>query len=317
MSDVIVKINEATTIQFPGIAVAGRAGTNGTNGAQWRVGSGAPDNSVGADGDLYLDGDTGDVYQRASGTYTVVGNIRGPQGVQGFRGIRGPESGETVNPDWLPSDEGSHLRIWNSNDTITGTLGALAHTFADSSGNGYDFTQATDYYTPAVAASGIGSRKCLHFVTSCLTSTFTEDMGDFCEIIALKMTTLAPYGRILDSAYTQFDVLVNPDGTGIGSGVAMGGPPYGYYATIDTGNWHTLMVWRKAGVLKIYVDFGTPTVGSVTADTVSISAMNIGAALDLSSFAVFDLLERVRLDRAPDDTGLLNIQSYFQSLGLP
>lgn len=63
----------------------GSNGTNGTNGAAgapgavWRTGSGAPANGLGVNGDFYLDVDTGDVYEKAAGVYSIVANIKGPQ----------------------------------------------------------------------------------------------------------------------------------------------------------------------------------------------------------------------------------------------
>ena len=48
------------------------------DGATWRTGNGAPDAALGTDNDLYLDLDSGDVYKRIFGTYTVEGNIKGP-----------------------------------------------------------------------------------------------------------------------------------------------------------------------------------------------------------------------------------------------
>lgn len=61
----------------------GTDGTNGVDGATWRDGSGAPSNALGVDGDYYLDDDTGDVYNRASGTYSIVANIKGADGAGG------------------------------------------------------------------------------------------------------------------------------------------------------------------------------------------------------------------------------------------
>lgn len=69
---------------------AGSNGTNGTNGATWRQGSAVPNNGTGVDGDFYLRTTTGDVYQRASGTYSVIANITGPQGATGSTGPQGP-----------------------------------------------------------------------------------------------------------------------------------------------------------------------------------------------------------------------------------
>jgi hypothetical protein len=51
---------------------AGETGAAGTDGAAWLTGSGAPANATGADGDLYFDEDTGDVYSKAAGTWSLV-----------------------------------------------------------------------------------------------------------------------------------------------------------------------------------------------------------------------------------------------------
>ncbi len=70
----------------------GSNGTNGTNGAPgsvWRSGSGAPSNGTGIDGDYYLRTSNGDVYTRASGTYSVTGNIKGADGADGMDGNAG------------------------------------------------------------------------------------------------------------------------------------------------------------------------------------------------------------------------------------
>lgn len=67
----------------------GTNGTNGTNGAAgtagsvWRTGAGAPSNATGVDTDLYLNTANSDVYQRASGTYSIVANIKGATGAAG------------------------------------------------------------------------------------------------------------------------------------------------------------------------------------------------------------------------------------------
>lgn len=68
----------------------GTNGSNGTNGATWRSGSGVPSNGTGVDGDFYLRTTTGDVYLRASGTYTIIENLTGPTGAAGSAGATGP-----------------------------------------------------------------------------------------------------------------------------------------------------------------------------------------------------------------------------------
>jgi hypothetical protein len=69
----------------------GLTGSTGPQGAAstWRNGNGAPSNGLGIDGDYYLDNVTGDVYLRATGTYSIVANIRGTVGAQGATGPQG------------------------------------------------------------------------------------------------------------------------------------------------------------------------------------------------------------------------------------
>ena len=51
---------------------------------EWIQGSGVPASGLGDDGDFYLDGATGDVYEKVAAVWGVVANIRGPQGVPGL-----------------------------------------------------------------------------------------------------------------------------------------------------------------------------------------------------------------------------------------
>lgn len=67
----------------------GEDGAPGTPGSVWRAGAGVPDNGVGIDGDFYLNNVNGDVYLRAAGAYSVVANIKGPQGNAGADGADG------------------------------------------------------------------------------------------------------------------------------------------------------------------------------------------------------------------------------------
>ena len=65
-------------------------GSGGGGGAAWYNGSGVPSSGLGADGDYYLDTATGDVYAKASGSWSVVTNIMGPPGADGADGATGP-----------------------------------------------------------------------------------------------------------------------------------------------------------------------------------------------------------------------------------
>lgn len=53
-------------------------------GATWRFGSGVPSDSLGVNGDCYVRTSNDDVYQKADGSYTVVGNLKGSNGTNGL-----------------------------------------------------------------------------------------------------------------------------------------------------------------------------------------------------------------------------------------
>ena len=75
----------------------GLTGATGTAGSVWRTGSGVPSNSLGVDTDLYLNTATEDVYQRSSGTYSLVTNIKGTTGATGATGATGPAGASTLS----------------------------------------------------------------------------------------------------------------------------------------------------------------------------------------------------------------------------
>lgn len=75
-----------------GGGATGPTGVAGAPGAVWRHGHGLPDNSVGLDGDFYLNDDApGDVWERVSGVYVFAESIQGPIG-NGPTGATGPST---------------------------------------------------------------------------------------------------------------------------------------------------------------------------------------------------------------------------------
>ena len=66
------------------------AGGGGGGGMRFHFGSGAPDASLGAPGDVYLNTSNGDFYLNQNGTWNQIGNLRGPQGPEGPEGDQGP-----------------------------------------------------------------------------------------------------------------------------------------------------------------------------------------------------------------------------------
>ena len=67
----------------------GEEGNAGTNGATWTADAGEPDNANGNDGDLYLDIDSNNIYQKQTGAWVLITNIQGAQGAQGDQGEQG------------------------------------------------------------------------------------------------------------------------------------------------------------------------------------------------------------------------------------
>lgn len=70
----------------------GEDGTDGADGSAILKGTGAPANSLGADGDVYIDTVSRDVYQKANGAWTVITNLSGgPAGPKGDKGDKGDD----------------------------------------------------------------------------------------------------------------------------------------------------------------------------------------------------------------------------------
>ncbi len=78
------------------LGATGSAGAAGTPGSVWRNGTGAPAAALGSNGDYYLNGGNGDVFLKSGGTYAIVANIRGPQGLTGATGATGPPGPGTI-----------------------------------------------------------------------------------------------------------------------------------------------------------------------------------------------------------------------------
>ena len=74
------------------------AKTAGVQLNQWRYGATAPAAALGNIGDFYLNTATGDVhYKSAASTWTLTGNIKGPQGNAGATGPQGPAGSNGAN----------------------------------------------------------------------------------------------------------------------------------------------------------------------------------------------------------------------------
>jgi hypothetical protein len=88
---------------------AGPTGADGADGSKWYNGEGVP-GAIGVDGDYYLDTASGNVYERASGSWSITGNIIGPQGEQGIQGEQGTQGIQGIQgeqgPQGIQGDQG-------------------------------------------------------------------------------------------------------------------------------------------------------------------------------------------------------------------
>src|SRR5690554_6928540 len=80
------------------------AGGGGGGGMRFHFGTGAPDASLGAPGDVYLNTSNGDFYLNQNGTWNQIGNLRGPQGPEGPQGPQGPAGADGVGIEDITSD---------------------------------------------------------------------------------------------------------------------------------------------------------------------------------------------------------------------
>ena len=104
----------------------GPTGANGPSGGVWRTANGLPSNSLGDNGDFYLDDKTGNVYQKVSGSYVFVINILGPTG---------PGSGDMSKSAYDPDGDGKVNAAVSADQAPWSGISGKPATFAPSTHN--------------------------------------------------------------------------------------------------------------------------------------------------------------------------------------
>ena len=123
----------------------------GIQGTVWYTGSTVPNNSSGLISDYYLNATNGDYYLKGSSTWTLQGNLRGLQGIQGnpgnlwYSGSTVPSSGLGVNGDLYLKIDTSDLYqkssgTWAIITNIKGATGASGSIAGSISGITFDYT---------------------------------------------------------------------------------------------------------------------------------------------------------------------------------
>ena len=113
----------------------GADGEDGADGATWLFGTAAPTNQ-GKDGDFFLNTATFDIYNKASGTWSKKGNIKGTTGATGSPGKDGT--------DGAPGTDGEDGATWLS--------GAGAPSSQGKTGDFYLDTSTFDVYSKATGS---------------------------------------------------------------------------------------------------------------------------------------------------------------------
>lgn len=104
------------------IGPTGAAGATGADGATWTSGTSVP--AGGTDNDFYLRSSTGDVYNKAAGSWSIIANITGPAGANGADGATGA-TGATGPAGPAPSGAANQVLATPNGTSGTASLRAL------------------------------------------------------------------------------------------------------------------------------------------------------------------------------------------------
>ena len=118
---------------------------------QWSEGSGVPSNSAGENGDKYLNNDNGNTYSKSAGTWSLIGNLRGPAfhvDAQGLLSTKGTYDAEAEDFSFLATDTGD---VYFKN---SGTSGDWSAPIAFQGDPGTDGVDSFTYVAYASDASG-------------------------------------------------------------------------------------------------------------------------------------------------------------------
>lgn len=82
---------------------------NMSNSSEWLNGIGEPSNELGNENDYYINTNNGDLYNKKDNVWTLVMNIKGPQGEQGLMGEQGPQGEQGIK-----GEDGTPGSVWYS-----------------------------------------------------------------------------------------------------------------------------------------------------------------------------------------------------------
>jgi hypothetical protein len=115
--------------------VNGVNGTNGLDGSSVHTGTGAPSAMLGNDGDVYIDADNGDVYDKAGGTWSLQGSPLGM--AQATRTDTDGGSPETIYRGTANPGTATSTAAWRCEEITIAADGDVTILFADGN-DSYD-----------------------------------------------------------------------------------------------------------------------------------------------------------------------------------
>lgn len=132
-------------------------GVAGAAGSKWFTGSGVPSNGTGIDGDFYLNSANGDYYSKASGAWSLQGNLRGTAGAAGtvwYNGAGAPSAGTGVNNDYyVNTSNGDYYQKQTGTWTLLGNLTGPAG--SGGSGSSTIFNNTSRYQAITTTGQGV------------------------------------------------------------------------------------------------------------------------------------------------------------------
>lgn len=235
---------------------AGSNGTNGTNGVdgtKWLLsGSGAPSAGAGNTNDLYLRTSNGDVYQKISGTWTIITNITGPAGAGSGDMVKATYDPNSINADAFARTNHTGTQTASTISDFSTAADARISAAVGVSVQAYDADLTT--WAGITPGSGVGTFLATPSSAN-LAAAVTGETGSGALVFATSPTLVTPaLGTPASGILTNCTGYTVANVSGLGAGVAA------FLATPSPANFGTALT----GAVAI-ADGGTGATDAATA----------------------------------------------------
>ena len=186
----------------------------GTDGATWLTGTTVPSILLGADGDLYLNTSTGDIYIKTSGAWVPSGNIAGSAGADGSDGADATWLVGTTAPTSSQGIDGNLFINTSTGDIyikVSGSWAFSGNIAGPAGADGSDGIAGSDGATGASGPAGPGMTSAVFTLTA-----VNESYNGSYYIITIPSSFFQDYGfwydmwEITDTGWlSDLDALYN------------------------------------------------------------------------------------------------------------